>query len=179
MGSAQQGDQERHTSAGAARERRTSGSAGAQREEVRRCREELGTYLTRRSSSWSELGTDLVRAERPGAAHGRGTAARSRARADLRGGRLESRRQSRRDQEGRGATSQELDPGTRRGGAGRSRGGRAQETEGERGAQEKDGRRKTEGDKNTAQWPRNIMRAYVPQPPMYISSSEIWPDGGI
>jgi hypothetical protein len=98
MGSAQQGDQERHTSAGAARERRTSGSAGAQREEVRRCREELGTYLTRRSSSWSELGTDLVRAERPGAAHGRGTAARSRARADLRGGRLESRRQSRRDQ---------------------------------------------------------------------------------
>jgi hypothetical protein len=153
VGSAQQGDQERHTSAGttstwerrtgagAARERRTSGSAGARREEVRWRREELGTHLTHRTSPWSELGTDFVRAERPGAAHGRDTTTRSRAREDLRGGRLE-RRQSRRDQGAEAAR-----PGRQRshesGARSGDQAGRRQPEPGKAGA-------KTEGGKSSA-----------------------------
>jgi hypothetical protein len=147
----QQGDQERHTSAGTtstwerctsagvARERRMSRSAGARWEELHRCREELGTCLTHRSSPWSEVGTDLIRAERhtgeagrPGAAHGQICEED-----DWRvGGRATvTKEQRRRNQEGIGATSQEIMLGTRRGGqggTGRSRGRWAQETEGER-----------------------------------------------
>jgi hypothetical protein len=157
VGSAQQGDQERHTSAGttstwerrtgagAARERRTSGSAGARREEVRWRREGLGTYLTHRTSPWSELGTDFVKAERPGAAHGRGTTTRSRARADLRGGRLESRRQSRRDQGAEAARSgrQRSHESGARSGDQAGHAGRRQPEPGKAGA-------KTEGGKSSA-----------------------------
>jgi hypothetical protein len=91
-----------------------------------------GQSLGQTSSEQSDQERRTGETRRPGAEHGRICEED-----DWRGGRAAATKEQRqRDQEGRGATSQELDPGTRRGGASRSRGRRAQRPKEERAALE-------------------------------------------